>query len=156
VGNYYRACIGGSDSIQRLVALLGAIDGRPGQAVCFFWADTLHYHNGFFVQHKERPEIWVEYNLAGLNMFEETSRTREYIFVRNLTPRTNDPRWPAVVGSDWSNMMLRLPACGGEVALSFQSPLPVEWNDQLVVNVRPTAAQLHFYNEFKHVVEAIR
>jgi hypothetical protein len=70
--------------------------------------------------------IWREYPPNGGTYrfeFRELHRTRDHIDLLNLTPRPDN--------SAWTNMVVRLPVCGGTAQIS--SGVPAHWTDLYTV-----------------------
>ena len=101
------------------------VTGRP---TCLLYGDRYSHASGYF---ERVGSTWVEYPpYGGTNHFEfeEVRRDREYIYLRNLTPRRTDDRsTPDGVLAAERTMLLRLPACGGVAQWSYQNPL--HWTD---------------------------
>jgi hypothetical protein len=86
------------------------LSGRPS---CFSYGDTYYHSAGYF--RLASDGIWSEYPpYDGDHSFEfkEVRRDREYIYLRNITPREGRA----------STMLVRLPACGGAAQWTYQNP----------------------------------
>ena len=97
-----------------IVAVPNAWDAATniaGLPTCVFYANVYYYNDGHFKD--VGGGNWVEYQPHAQLKFEEIVRNRDYINLKNLTPR-EDPRW--------ASMLVRLPSCGGTAQWTYENP----------------------------------
>jgi hypothetical protein len=134
----FASFVGGVVTAVGLVsAVPAAWDGVSrllGIPVCMTFGDRYYFYDGVFVNEGER---WIEYQQANRNEFVEQSRDRNFIILRNMTPRPDTDRW--------RSMLVRIPACGGSIELTFQ--VPEEWRPILTSTRSIPASREAFYAE---------
>lgn len=102
-----------------IVAVPNAWDAATsiaGLPACVFYSKVYYYDDGHFKD--LGAGNWVEYQPHAQLKFEEITRNRTYINLKNLTPR-EDPRW--------ASMLVRLPSCGGTAQWTYENP--EAWTD---------------------------
>ena len=85
---------------------------------CWTYPDVYYSPESYF---KRDGKTWREYGRKANNLwfeFNETHRTRDHIFLLNLTPRPGT--------YEWQRFTLRFPVCGGTAQMSS---MPRKWED---------------------------
>jgi hypothetical protein len=109
-----------------LATMFGVVKGAPpawsavteilGIPHCLTYSSVYHHSAGRF--EKSSGDTWIEQGQKDdVYNFTETHRDRNYIILRNTTPR---------VGRN-ATMILRIPVCGGPMQWTYQNPQ--QWVD---------------------------
>lgn len=101
----------------------GAVSDALGISRCLSLSGTYQMAGGTFTK---RGRFWSEVTGSGATFeFEEFRRDRDYIYLKNLTPRVSLSSYD---GDDRSKLMwVRIPLCGGMLQWSYENP--IMWTD---------------------------
>ncbi len=122
--------IAGAGALATLIGLIVSIqNAQPIVMRWLGWPDCFSYaksYKGLWSEFKQENRSWGEYWPDQAHpgfQFREESRTREFIFILNITKREGEP--------NWRNLRVRIPVCGGQAKIAFSIP-PV-WVDLVEV-----------------------